>query len=774
MAAKIEVDSSSIAGLRQQLIALKGELAAATDPAQMQKLAQAAGQVQDKLNDVNEQVKTFAAGTQFEVAKNSLSGFGSAIADLDFEKATQQANAFSGAVKGFNLSSLSNGIKGLGTSFATLGKALITNPIFVIGAVITAVTVAVIALLNKLGLLKPILDSIKSVLGFLTQAFDDFTDALGLTTNATDKLREAEKKLNEQRKKDITRRLDAELQLQEAIQGLNAEEIKILEKKLGREIDTSKSIFEVREQGLKDLKKIEDDRFNELQALELKQGKLTEEQIAEKNKAEEESDKLKDLLLANDIERGLAEIEAGRKTSEAEKKRLEDGVKNREQAAAKAKALTESQAREGLDLLRDQNELELLSAQETGAQRLAIVEQQGEEEAKFLRDNAVALGLITKQGDDTRLQLAVAAIEKRVQKEREATKQLEEEKIAAIAAAIQEREKIELKTAATIANNEVTNAQFALDNFKGTTEERLVLIEQVKNAVIAATEAEKQAKLNAIQDEIDALQNAPTGETPEAQAARLAKIAEFEAQKKVIEDEARNAKTQAELDAEEQIRTARTETAQKAVEDIQQYVDAAGQTISDVSGIVNNIFDAQNERREQANQAELAGLKEGSEAYKNAKARQAAEDDKYAERQFNINKSLQIASAVVAGLQSVLAITSVPDFTLGVASALRIAAQAALTASTVAKIKATKYQKGGGGSAPPSTPPSPPLPSIGASGGGAATPAVNLFGQGNNQNTVTATAQPVTPNMTVTAVVSETDITSTQERVARMRRSAEL
>lgn len=82
-----------------------------------------------------------------------------------------------------------------------------------------------------------------------------------------------------------------------------------------------------------------------------------------------------------------------------------------------------------------------------------------------------------------------------------------------------------------------------------------------------------------------------------------------------------------------------------------------------------------------------------------------AEYEKNAKRQFEINKALQIGAAIINGIQSVLAITSVPDFTLGVASAARIAAQIALNAASITKIATTKYKStstGGGGN--PSTP----------------------------------------------------------------------
>jgi len=88
------------------------------------------------------------------------------------------------------------------------------------------------------------------------------------------------------------------------------------------------------------------------------------------------------------------------------------------------------------------------------------------------------------------------------------------------------------------------------------------------------------------------------------------------------------------------------------------------------------------------------------------------EEEENAKKQFEINKALQIATAVVNGAQGVLAITTVPDFTLGVATAIRIAGQVALTAATVAKIATTKFSSSssGGGAATGGGAPNVPIP----------------------------------------------------------------
>lgn len=77
----------------------------------------------------------------------------------------------------------------------------------------------------------------------------------------------------------------------------------------------------------------------------------------------------------------------------------------------------------------------------------------------------------------------------------------------------------------------------------------------------------------------------------------------------------------------------------------------------------------------------------------------SAEELAAAKKQFEINKALQISAAIINGAQAVTAILAVPDFTLGIASAARIAAAGFTTIATVAKIAATKFQAPGGGGA---------------------------------------------------------------------------
>lgn len=185
---EIPIKLGGLAQIKSELRELKGELANATDPEQMQQLAQRAGELQDKLSDANDAVKNFASGSKFEQIGNSFGSMKDSIMSLDFEEASQKASMFGKTLTNLKPGDIGNSIKGLigvvgqlGKAFVTFGLQLLANPIFLLVAAITAVVVGVVLLMNKLGLIKPILDAMSKAFDFVIQKLKDFADWLGLT-----------------------------------------------------------------------------------------------------------------------------------------------------------------------------------------------------------------------------------------------------------------------------------------------------------------------------------------------------------------------------------------------------------------------------------------------------------------------------------------------------------------------------------------------------------------------------------------------------------------
>ena len=131
-----------------------------------------------------------------------------------------------------------------------------------------------------------------------------------------------------------------------------------------------------------------------------------------------------------------------------------------------------------------------------------------------------------------------------------------------------------------------------------------------------------------------------------------------------------------------------------------------------------------------------------------------------AKQQFEMNKKFNLAMALINGVQSVLAITTVPDFTLGVASAIRIAASVTATAAGIAKIATTQFEGGGGGGGS--------VPDTSASVASAPTAqAPAIYGPGQGQST-TFSGNQNNNFAPVKAYVVETENRSTTNRVNKL------
>lgn len=197
---EIPIKLNGLAAIKSELRELKGELANATDPKQMQELAMRAGELKDQLADANEQVAVFASGSKFEQVSNSFGSMKDSLMSLDFEEAAGKAKMFQQTLGSISPATIGNGIKGLISVVGSLSKAfiqfgisLLANPIFLLVAAIVAIVAVIALVMNKLGILKPILNAVGKVFGWIgdaidmvVQAFKDLCDWLGLSNNAAE------------------------------------------------------------------------------------------------------------------------------------------------------------------------------------------------------------------------------------------------------------------------------------------------------------------------------------------------------------------------------------------------------------------------------------------------------------------------------------------------------------------------------------------------------------------------------------------------------------
>ena len=191
-------------------------------------------------------------------------------------------------------------------------------------------------------------------------------------------------------------------------------------------------------------------------------------------------------------------------------------------------------------------------------------------------------------------------------------------------------------------------------------------------------------------------------------------------------------------EAEEKKRAEQLKTADAAL-------DYAGQSISAIEGITNL-----------AMENKLKKVKKGSK-----------EEEALLKKQFQLNKSMQLAGAIVdAGkaitaslASSPIAIGPIPN-PAGIAS---LAFAAVTSATNIAKIASTTFTS----STNSSSNPTPSTTAVAPSGG------PNLFGQANTGSQVNAgggTGQ----NITVTAIVSETEITASQNHINNIQNNSVL
>jgi len=127
---------------------------------------------------------------------------------------------------------------------------------------------------------------------------------------------------------------------------------------------------------------------------------------------------------------------------------------------------------------------------------------------------------------------------------------------------------------------------------------------------------------------------------------------------------------------------------------------------------------------------------------------------------------IDAGKAVTASLASApLAIGAFPN-PLGIAS---LATAITTSAVNIGKIAQTQFTSTGGGGVGGGGVPA----ASSSSTTGTAAPAFNLFGQGNDMNNVGA-QQTQTNEITVNAVVSETEITNTQNKITKINENATL
>lgn len=713
---EVPLKVTGIAEIKKQLREVKGELASATDPKEMQRLAQAAGELNDQLIAANEKVKVFATGSKFEATSNAFDLMKSQLSSLDFEGAAESAKLFTGSLKSINPEEFAKQFKGFGQVILSLGSAvgvamkqfiafgisLLANPIFLLVAVITAIVVAVLLLLNKMGILKKVIDFLMKPINDLIQGFKDLTDWLGLTSFAAEenaaKMLEANEKVMEsskQRQETLVGNYDYEIKMAK-VYGQETLDLELSKSKaIGTE---AKKRLSAAEKALQAQQKLGEDADKETI-------KKLKTQIKEENALIKEQRRERNLLVAQDA---VDKQEQAKKELEKQKENNEKIAKANKEAADKRKAAEKKFAEDRLNAQRTIADLEIALIKDDSEREIATINEKYVRQMQDLQKNEnLNAQEKSRLAELYRLQLE-ADLKKQEQTEIDAEK-AKQQKLNDLIKANQE---------AALQAEEDYYEQY-----------RLLVMSEQEREVDAVNSKYFQLIAKAEQFGLD------TKILKEQQEKELADIA-----KKYADKQAKDA-----LDAENKKRQAQLDTANAALKLAEDSTKAI-QAVGDI-----------------AFQSKMAKVKKGSK-----------EEEELAKKQFKFNKAMQLSGAIIdAGKAITASLAASPLTILGVPSPGGIAAlvaTAATSAANIAKIASTQFTStsgGGGGN----------QPTIGSASStsttGTATPAFNLFGASNDMNNVGGTQTQQT-EITVNAVVSETELTNTQNKIAKINQNATL
>lgn len=171
--------------LRRQLNELNSELSKIGDTSSEDfiKLSEAISKVEGKIGDAGDRLKTIT-GEPLERVNAGLSLVSEGLMNLDFDKATIGINGIADGINKLKFADIKEGIGKVATAFYNLGKALLTNPFFLLGSTIALIILNFEKLKNLGGAVGDFFRGLGKVVDGIVKSFKDFTDFLGLTNYA--------------------------------------------------------------------------------------------------------------------------------------------------------------------------------------------------------------------------------------------------------------------------------------------------------------------------------------------------------------------------------------------------------------------------------------------------------------------------------------------------------------------------------------------------------------------------------------------------------------
>jgi hypothetical protein len=734
---EIPIKLGGIGAIKAELKSLKGAIAEATDPEDIARLSQRAGELKDQLSDANEAVNTFATGSKFEQVSNSLGGIKDSLLSLDFDEAAQKANVFKSTLGNLDPKAIGGAFKSLtsvittvGSAFVSLGATILANPIFLLVAVIVAIVAAIVIFLHKIGVLQKILDFLMIPINALIDGFKALTDWLGLTSYAADENAENMAKANEKVSESSKKRAD------------------IISEKYDQEIAMAKIAG-------KDTTQLELDKSRALEkeaikrktsakkALEAMRHQEGEEATKKRQELRKQIDEESKLIRAGVNERKRIKAQEIQDQKEADKKAGDEAKSEAEKAAAAAERAREKAkqaAKNRLDNARALRDFELSQIKDASEREIAIVNEKyarlmndlktdanktAEEKAKFnemyrvqqqnelnklAEDKAKIEADNLKKGNDIIADLQLQLMEEGTEKELAMTKakydKLRNQVLADVTLTEEQKKTL----------TELYNQQEDAENQKRA-DAKLKQQQALAKTLADAELTEDEKKLQALQTKYDEELKLAEGNA----ALQLALDEKLKADKQKLDEDARKT----------------------AIENAQKERDARLQLASDIANGINTVG--------------AAFIKDQKKLEKFNKANALV--------QIGIDTAKAISSLVAASQANPL-----NGVSAGAAGIAQFASGIIQIATNVAKAKQILTSggtptSGGGGEG-------------GNEGGGSSVAqsvpqGAQLFGSANAGGTMSAGGNNNT-SMTVTAVVSETQVTNVQNKINKINKNAEL
>ena len=135
----VDKSTNAFGDLKRQMRDARNEMAAADEGSDAYiEAGRKVGDLKDKIADMSEEMSA-NAGNSFESLSNHAGNLTSRLMNLDFEGATNSLKGMAGAVGKISFQEISKGIGGMISALGQLAKAILSNPILLLAAIIIAI-----------------------------------------------------------------------------------------------------------------------------------------------------------------------------------------------------------------------------------------------------------------------------------------------------------------------------------------------------------------------------------------------------------------------------------------------------------------------------------------------------------------------------------------------------------------------------------------------------------------------------------------------------------